>query len=82
MGTQINTIESRIKFVKKESADVGDGTDFPMLVTLDQLAEIMYRVRDAWFTAGSFKVFGYTLTIRAGTTYPLVSVTTADDDSL
>jgi hypothetical protein len=53
MGIQINTIESRIRFVKKESADVGDGTDFPMLVTLDQLAEIMYRVRDAWFTAGS-----------------------------
>jgi len=53
MGVQINTIESRIRFVKKESADVGDGTDFPMLVTLDQLAEIMYRARDAWFTAGS-----------------------------
>ena len=79
MGTQIDTIESRIRFVKKESADVGDGTAWPMLVTLDQLAEIMYRVRDAWFTAGSIKVYGKTLTIQAGTTYPLVSSISVDD---
>lgn len=43
----------RVTFVKKTSSEVGDGTDFPMLVTLDQLAEIMYRVKDAVFTAGS-----------------------------
>lgn len=34
------------------SVECGDGTEFPLLVTLDQLAEILYRVRDAWFTAG------------------------------
>lgn len=31
----------------------GDGTAFPMLVTLKQLEEIMYRVKDAWFTGGN-----------------------------
>jgi len=30
----------------------GDGTAFPMEVTLDQIAEIFYRVKDAWFTGG------------------------------
>lgn len=34
------------------SVECGDGTEFPLLVTLGQLAEILYRVRDAWFTAG------------------------------
>jgi hypothetical protein len=72
----------RVTFVEKTAGEVGDGTDFPMLVTLDQLAEIMYRVRDAWFTAGSLEVFGYTLTIQAGTTYPLASSIIADDESL
>jgi hypothetical protein len=72
----------RFQFVEKTAGEVGDGTDFPMLVTLDQLAEIMYRVRDAWFTAGSFKVYGETLTIRAGATYPLVSEISVDDESL
>jgi hypothetical protein len=50
----------RVTFVEKTAGEVGDGTDFPILVTLDQLAEIMYRVRDAWFTAGSL-VSSYTL---------------------
>jgi len=82
MSQGVFTRMKRVTFVEKTAGEVGDGTEFPMLVTLDQLAEIMYRVRDAWFTAGSFKIFGDTLTIRAGTTYPLVSVTTADDESL
>jgi len=43
----------RVTFVKKEASEVGDGTAWPMLATLDQVAEIMYRVRDAWFTSGS-----------------------------
>ena len=47
------TRNKRFTFVEKTAGEVGDGTDFPMLVTLDQLAEIMYRVKDSWFTAGS-----------------------------
>lgn len=42
----------RVKFVEKSGSEVGNGTAFPMLVTLDQLAEILYRVKDAWFTSG------------------------------
>jgi hypothetical protein len=53
MAEHVTTFSPRITFVKKTAEEVGDGTDFPMLVTIDQLAEIMYRVRDAWFTAGS-----------------------------
>jgi hypothetical protein len=51
------------------SVECGDGTEFPLLVTRDQLAEILYRVRDAWFTAGELT---YTL---AG--FP-ISISTAD----
>ena len=53
MGERITTPNIRFQFVEKTAAEVGDGTDYPMLVTIDQLAQIMYRVRDAWFTAGS-----------------------------
>ena len=49
----VNTRMKRFTFVKKTAEQVGDGTAWPMLVTLDQIAEIMYRVRDAWFTSGS-----------------------------
>jgi len=81
MSKGVFTRMKRFQFVEKTAGEVGDGTDFPILVTLDQLAEIMYRVRDAWFTAGSFKVFERTLTIQAGNTYPLVSSINADDES-
>jgi hypothetical protein len=40
------------------SVECGDGTDYPMLVTLDQLAEIMYRVRKAKITTGGFTANG------------------------
>jgi hypothetical protein len=43
----------RFEFVEKTAGQVGDGTAWPMLVTLDQLAEIMYRVRDSRFVTGS-----------------------------
>jgi hypothetical protein len=43
----------RVEFVEKTAEEVGDGTAWPMLVTMEQLAEILYRVKDAWFTAGS-----------------------------
>jgi len=50
----------------------GDGTAFPMEVTLDQVAEIFYRVKDAWFTGGSasWKAYGSTSTISAPTAAP------------
>jgi len=45
----------------------GDGTAFPMEVTLNQVAEIFYRVKDAWFTLGSasWKISGSPQTITA-----------------
>lgn len=43
----------RVTFIKKTTYEVGAGTDFPILVTLDQLAEIMYRVKDAKIIQGS-----------------------------
>lgn len=47
------TPDYRFTFVKMVSGtDVGDGTAYPLKVTVDELAEIMYRVKDAWFTAG------------------------------
>lgn len=49
----VNTRMKRFTFVEKTAEQVGDGTDWPMLVTLGQIAEIVYRVRDAWFTSGS-----------------------------
>jgi hypothetical protein len=50
----------------------GDGTAFPMEVTLDQVAEIFYRVKDAWFTGGSasWEVSGSPQTINAPTAAP------------
>jgi hypothetical protein len=52
-GQGVFTPELRFTLVEKTSSEVGDGTAFPMLVTRDQLAEIVYRVKDAWFTSGS-----------------------------
>jgi hypothetical protein len=45
MSKGVFTRMKRVEFVEKTSSEVGDGTAFPMEVTLDQLAEIMYRVR-------------------------------------
>ena len=52
MSKGVFTRMKRVTFVEKTGAEVGNGTDYPMLVTLDQLAEIMYRVKDAYFTGG------------------------------
>jgi hypothetical protein len=57
----VSTVEPRVKFIKGYEGEgdtpegtvaCGSGTAFPMQVTVDQLAEIFYRVRDAWFTQG------------------------------
>jgi len=57
-------IEPRIGFAKgwltggtdpaDGSVECGDGTEYPLAVTADQLCEIMYRVRDVKITSGSF----------------------------
>lgn len=39
-----------------ELGDVGEDTEYPIEVTLDQIAELFYRVNDAWFTGGSISI--------------------------
>lgn len=53
MSKGVLTRMKRFQFVQKNSSEVGDGTDYPMEVTLDQIAEIMYRVKDAKIIQGS-----------------------------
>lgn len=74
------TPEYRFKFVKGSLTEgtetilpsepgavvkCGSGTYYPLLVTVEQLAEMFYRVKDAWFTDGEVSVTstdGYTST--------------------
>lgn len=59
-------VEPRVKFIKgwltggtdpdDGSVECGPLTDYPMIVTLDQLTEIFYRVKAAWFTQGTLEV--------------------------
>lgn len=58
----VSVVEPRVKFIKgyagsgtppEGSVNVGVGTEYPILVTQDQLAEIMYRVKDAKIIQGS-----------------------------
>ena len=83
MGNRVTTPNLRFEFVNgwmtggtdpaDGSVECGDGTAFPMEVTLDQVAEIFYRVKDAWFTSGSasWKVSGSPQTINAATDAPV-----------
>jgi hypothetical protein len=77
----VTTPNLRFEFVKgwltgSDPADgsvkCGNGTAFPMEVTLDQVAEIFYRVKDAWFTGGSasWDISWETQTINAATDAP------------
>jgi len=82
MGNRVTTPDLRFEFVNgwltggtdpaDGSVECGDGTAFPMPVTLDQVAEIFYRVKDAWFTGGSasWEISGSTQTINAATDAP------------
>lgn len=40
----------RVKFVEKTAGEVGDGKAWPLLVTLPQLMEIIYRIKDSEFS--------------------------------
>jgi hypothetical protein len=82
MANGVSTRNKRFEFVNgwltggtdpaDGSVECGDGTAFPMQVTLDQVAEIFYRVKDAWFTGGSasWEISGSPQTINAATDAP------------
>jgi hypothetical protein len=81
MGNRVTTPNLRFEWVDGQVTSgtpdegfvaCGDGTAFPMEVTLDQVAEIFYRVKDAWFTGGSasWKVTGSPVSISAPTAAP------------
>jgi hypothetical protein len=52
MSNGVFTRMKRFTFVEKTLAEVGDGTAYPLKATADQVAEVFYRVKDAWFTSG------------------------------
>ena len=54
MAQAVHTRNKRFSFVEKTASEVGAGTAFPILVTLDQVAEIYHRVKDASFISGSW----------------------------
>jgi len=72
----VSYVEPRVQFVPGymtgepdpggDAVECGDGTAFPMLVTLKQLCEIYYRVKDAWFISGQWTV-PYSGTLYAST---------------
>lgn len=84
MSVGVFTPDIRIEFVngwltggtdpEDGSVECGTGTAFPMSISsLDQLAEILYRVKDAYFTGGSasWQISGSTQTINAPTYAPV-----------
>jgi hypothetical protein len=83
----VSLVEPRVKFVKgwltggtdpeDGSVECGDGTNFCLEVTLDQLAEIAYRVRDGWFTAGSATFGG--ITVAIGGSAPMSRFASSED---
>lgn len=65
VGDAVSIVEPRVKFLRGQITSgapsegfvaCGDGTAYPMEVTAEQLAEIMYRVRDAQFTTGEVDI--------------------------
>jgi len=43
--------------------ECGDNTGFPLKVTAKQLYEIIFRVKDAWFTSGSIEALGGSVSV-------------------
>jgi len=81
----VSIVEPRVKFIEgwhttegtdpgDGSVECGEGTAYPMEVTVDQLAEIYYRVKDAKFTSGYFQIhyslFGDDLTMQVSSVPP------------
>lgn len=58
MSEGVFTRMKRLEFVEKLSSEVGDGTAWPLLVTQDQLAEILYRVKDSAFSGSVTETLG------------------------
>jgi len=64
----ISYVEPRVDYLRGQVSPTpddgflacGDGTDFPMKVTVDQLFKIVYQVRDAVYVSGKSWVIGYT----------------------
>ena len=87
-GNAVSITEPRVKFVEGSLDGVigvkcGDGTRNSILVTVDQLSEIYYRVKDAEFTQGSFSwdAFGDTAEISVTTGVPPTALVTLVGDS-
>ena len=54
MSAGIHTNDLRFAFVEKTAGEVGDGTAYPVPATLDQIAEIFYRVRNTIISGGEW----------------------------
>jgi hypothetical protein len=70
MSKGVFTRMKRVSFVAKDISEVGNGTAWPLEVTLDQLAEIFHRVKDAHFTGGSITFSSVGVTVHSATTAP------------
>ena len=70
MGRKLTIPYYRPLFVEKTPGDVGSATPYPIEVTLDQVAEIWYRVKTARYTGGAIQ-FNWTsgMTGRTRTVY-------------
>jgi hypothetical protein len=58
MSKGVFTRMKRFQFVEKTAGEVGDGTIYSAQVTVAQIEELFYRVRDSKFTAGRVKIIG------------------------
>lgn len=93
MGKGVFTLDERVTFVNgwmtggtdpaDGSVECGDGAPFPMELTLSQLAELLFRVKDAWITEGyvTITVSGSPGNITASTTAPTNRATQIDSQT-
>lgn len=82
MGNRVTTPNLRFEFVKgwltggtdpaDGSVECGPYTAFPLEASLDQIAEIFYRVKSAQFTENTLFVDGISSGVTAGTISPRV----------
>jgi len=78
-------VEPRLRFVKPAGGEpaYGVGTKYPLLVTMEELTEIVYGVRDWRFDGGGFTFVAPngTLTVSAVTTTPPAKMAFLQTDS-